>query len=139
LLSEKHYLDPALADDKALCDLVAKCGAKWFTTSSLVRLRCAGQETVSLESKVGDGADFYFTDYADALAGIDMQKRLAAALSAYPRRLTKQHKADLSNTPSTLSATGELKPATKLMSVNLDLWMDCPEPGQQAASGAHFL
>jgi hypothetical protein len=127
-LSDKRYLDPALAGDKVLCDLVAKCGAKRFTASSLVRLRCAGADAGDLETKVGDGANFYFTDYSGNLTSIDMQKRLAAALSGYPRRLTKQHKADLGNTPSTLSASGELKPATQLMIVDPDLWVDCPEP-----------
>ncbi|KAI5911892.1 DUF3883 domain-containing protein [Azoarcus sp. PA01] len=127
-LSDKRYLDPALAADKALCDLVAECGAKRFTASSLVRLRCAGKDEDGLETKVGDGANFHFTDFSRALAGIDMQKRLAAALSAYPRRLTKQHKADLGNTSSTLSASGELRPATQLMIVDPDLWADCPEP-----------
>ena len=127
-LGAQHYLDPALTGDKALCDLVADCGAKRFTISSLVRLRCAGKDADDLETKVGDDANIYFTNYSGALAGIDMQKRQAAALSAYPRRLTKQHRADLGNTASTLSASGELKPAVQLMIVDSDLWVDCPEP-----------
>lgn len=127
-LNAERYLDPALAGDKALCDLVADCGAKRFTISSLVRLRCAGEDADALETKVGGDANFYFQNYSGALAGIDMQKRQAAALSAYPRRLTKQHRADLGNTISTLSASGELMPAVQLMIVNPDLWVDCPEP-----------
>ncbi len=127
-LSDKCYLDPALAGDKALCDLVATCGAKRFTASSLVRLRCAGKDEDGLETKVGDGANFHFVDYSRRLADINMQKRQSAALSAYPRGLSKHHKADLGNTPSTLSASGEIKPATQLMIVDPDLWADCPEP-----------
>ncbi|MEW9581399.1 DUF3883 domain-containing protein [Paraburkholderia sp. DGU8] len=127
-LSAQRYLDPALAGDKALCDLVASCGAKRFTISSLVRLRCASKDASGLETKVGDDANFSFTDYSGALSAIDMQKRQAAALSAYPRRLTKQHRADLGNTASTLSASGELRPAVQLMVVDPDLWVDCPEP-----------
>ena len=127
-LSEERYLSPALAGDKALCDLIADCGAKRFTISSLVRLRCVGKDSTGLATKIGDDADFYFTNYSGDLAGLDLQKRQAAALSAYPRRLTRQHKADLANTPSTLSASGELKAAAKLMIVDPDLWADCPEP-----------
>jgi hypothetical protein len=121
-------LDPALAADKALCELVAKCGAKWFTTSSLVRLRCAGQNEDGLQTEVGNEANFYFTDYSLDLADIDLQSRMAAALTSHQRRLTKQNKADLGNTPSTLSASGELKRAAQLMVVDPDLWFDCPEP-----------
>lgn len=107
---------------------MANCGAKLFTVSSLVRLRCAGKDAKALATKVGNDANFSFADYSSVLTGIDMQKRLAAALSAYPRRLSKQHKADLASTPSTLSASRELKPATQLMIVDPDLWADCPEP-----------
>jgi len=127
-LGDKRYLDPALARDKAVCDLVEGFGAKPFTLSSLVRLRCSSQNTDGLATKLGNDADFYFTDYRDTVADVEMQKRFAFALSAYPRRLTKQHKADLGNTSSTLSATGELKPASQLMIVDHDLWTDCPEP-----------
>lgn len=127
-LSDKCYLDPALAGDKALCDLVATFGAKRFTISSLVRLRCAGTDAKALATKIGNDANLCFTQYSKVLTGIDTQKRLAVALSAYPRRLTKQHKADLANTPSTLSASGELKAAAQLMIVDPDLWADCPEP-----------
>ncbi|HEV7286074.1 MAG TPA: DUF3883 domain-containing protein [Kaistia sp.] len=128
LLSAERYLDPLLAGDKDVCDLFACCGAKRFTIGSLVRLRCAGENSASLATKLKDEADYRFTNYAAALAGIDLQKRLAAALSAFPRRLTKQHKADLRNTASTLSATGALRPAAELMIVDPELWTDCPEP-----------
>ena len=127
-LGDERYLDPMIAGDKSLCDLVADCGAKRFTISSLVRLRCAGKDGKSLATKVGNDANFHFTNYSVDLADIDMQRRHAAALSAYPRRLTKQHKVDLANTPSTLSASGELMPAAQLMIVAPDLWADCPEP-----------
>ena len=127
-LSDKRYLMPTLARDKVLCDFVSRCGAKQFTLSSLVRLRCAGEKVDGLQTKVGEGANFHFTDYSNVLRRIDMQKRLAAALSVYPRRITKQHKSDLGDTPSTLSASGELRPAAKLMIVDADLWVDCPEP-----------
>ncbi|MFG1359333.1 protein NO VEIN domain-containing protein [Xanthobacter pseudotagetidis] len=127
-LSDNRYLDPVLAADQALCDLIADRGAKRFTLASLVRLRCAPSEEAKLETKVGDGANFFFTNYDGTLRGLDLQKRLAAALSLHPRRLSKQNRADLGKTASTLSATWELKPATQLMIVDPDLWADCPEP-----------
>jgi hypothetical protein len=128
-LSNKRYLDSTLASDKGLCELAAACGALRFTVSSLIRLRCADKEAKSLETKVANGdANYHFTDYEAALSGIDLQKRFAAALSAPSRRLAKYHKVDLRDTPSTLSATGELKAAAQLMIVDPDLWKDCPEP-----------
>jgi len=127
-LTGKRYLDRALAADKAICDLVADCGAKRFTIASLVRLRCAGKDEKGLATKVGNDANFHFTNYPAAIAGIDMQVRQASALSAYPRRLTKQNKLDLANTHSTLNASGKLRPAVELMIVDSDLWADCPEP-----------
>ena len=127
-LGDERYLHPALAGDKVVRDLVAASGAKTFSLSSLVRLRCAGEDSKALQTKVGADANFHFTNYKASLAGLDRQKRLAAALSAFPRRLTKEHKADIRNTASTLSATLELRSAAELMIVERDLWNDCPEP-----------
>jgi hypothetical protein len=128
-LANECYLDSAIASDEALCDLAADCGAKRFTLSSLVRLRCAAKDDADgLETKVGDAANYHYPSYEKALRGIDLQRRQAAALSAYPRRLTKPNKADLANSASTLSATGELRPAVDLMIVDPELWADCPEP-----------
>lgn len=128
ILTNERYLDPPLAGDKVVCDLLARCGAKRFTIGSLVRLRCAGENSASLATKIKDEANYHFTNYATALASVELQKRLAAALSVFPRRLTKQHKADLGKTASTLSATGALRPAAELMIVDPELWADCPEP-----------
>lgn len=127
-LNAQRYLSPTLADDEKVCCLAADCGAKKFTVSSLIRLRCAGQDEKTLETKVVSDANFYFTNYNAALTDIDRQKHQAEVLSAYQRRLTKQHKADLRDTASTLSASGKLMPASQLMIVSSDLWDDCPEP-----------
>jgi hypothetical protein len=127
-VSAKNYLDPSLAGDAASCDLVVEYGAKRFTVSSLVRLRCAGEDARALKTKVDKDAKFYYANYGSIMAGIDVQKRQAEALSAYPRKLTKQHKEDIANTVSTLSASGQLMPAAQLMIVSDDLWDDCPEP-----------
>ena len=127
-ISAKNYLDPSLAEDAALCDLVGKYGAKRFTVSSLVRLRCGGEDAKALKTKVDKDAAFYYPNYGSIMAGVEVQKRQAEALSAYPRKLTKEHKEDLANTASTLSASGQLMPAAQLTIVSDDLWDDCPEP-----------
>lgn len=127
-LGDAHYLDPALSADGKLRVLAEKCGAKPFTVASLVRLRCAGEDGKSLQTKTDGAANYYFTGYDEVTRGLDMQKRQASALSAFPRRLSKQMRFDLEHTASTLSATGELRPITELMIVDPDLWADCPEP-----------
>jgi len=128
-LANKYYLDPKLASDIEVCDLATQCGAMRFTISSLIRLRCADKEASSLATRLSNSdANYHFTDYQAALSGVDLQKRFAAALSDLARKLEKEHKVDLRDTPSTLSATGELKAAAQLMIVGTDLWQDCPEP-----------
>lgn len=128
-LANKCYLDPKLASDIEVCDLATQCGAMRFTISSLIRLRCADKEASSLATKLSNSdANYHFTDYKAALSGVDLQKRFAAALSDLARKLEKEHKVDLRDTPSTLSATGELKAAAQLIIVDTDLWQDCPEP-----------
>ena len=97
-LGDERYLDPVLVGDNVVRDLVAASGAKSFSLSSLVRLRCAGEDSKALQTKVGADANFHFTNYRASLAGINLQKRLAAALSAYPRRLTKERTRRISGT-----------------------------------------
>ncbi|WP_230628501.1 DUF3883 domain-containing protein [Sphingomonas sp. Leaf37] len=127
-LGDSRYLDPAISGDSPLRLLVASCGAKPFTISSLVRLRCAGKDETGLATKVAGDANFYFTDYPAHITRVDMQVQSATGLSVFWRKLTRPNKSDLANSASTLSATGELRPANQLMIVDRDLWDDCPEP-----------
>ncbi|QYA04530.1 DUF3883 domain-containing protein [Rhizobium sp. B21/90] len=127
-LSDARYLDLTLSPDENLRKLAEKCGAKPFTVASLVRLRCAGENEKGLKTAIEKTANYYFNDYVKSMNKLDMQKRQASALSAFPRRLSKQMRFDLGNTASTLSATGDLRPAIELMIVDPDLWADCPEP-----------
>lgn len=127
-LGDACYLDPVLSADKNLRELAEKCGAKPFTVASLVRLRCAGKDEKGLKTTIEAAAKYYFTSYDVSTRRLDMQRRQASALSAFPRRLSKPMRFDLGNTTSTLSATGNLKPAIELMIVDPDLWADCPEP-----------
>lgn len=52
LLSDKRYLDQRLADRKIAVDLAYRNGAKRFTLSSLVRLRCAGENRSKLSTNL---------------------------------------------------------------------------------------
>ena len=127
-LSDERYLDPGLAADRAVSELLIQCGAVRFTLGSLVRLRCAGKDPAALATKIKGEANYFYADYATSLTSLDRQKRLAAAISAFPRKLTKPQNTDLGKTPSTLSATGALRPAEQLMIVDPQLWDDCLEP-----------
>lgn len=128
ILDANSYPDPRLAGDTKLCELLAASGAKTFSLSSLVRLRCAGDDSDELETDVGDDTDFSYEHYESSLTDVGEQVKIAAALSSLSRKLTKQHKSDIRGTSSTLSATGELRPASELMVVEADLWRSCPEP-----------
>ncbi|MGN7998025.1 hypothetical protein [Sphingomonas sp. 22176] len=98
-LSDKCYLDPGLAADRDVSELLIQCGAVRFTLGSLVRLRCAGKDSAGLATKIKGEANYSYEDYETSLRSIDRQKRLAAAISAYPRKLTKAHSTDLAKTP----------------------------------------
>ncbi len=129
LLSDSQYPDPALLSDEDVKTLVLKSGAKRFTAASLVRLRCAGAVGKHLETKLGaDEADYHFTTYEASLSKSDLQVKMAATLTALARHLSKANRADLRASPSTLTATGQLRPATTLVRVESGIWDVCPEP-----------
>jgi len=127
-LPDERYLDPALEGDQPILAFLTASGAKRFTLSSLVRLRCGDKEGKGLATKLGDAASFYYPDYSTKMADIRVQKATAAALSSLSRHLSNQNRDDLANSESTLTATGELRPASELILVAADLWEDCPEP-----------
>jgi hypothetical protein len=128
LLSSERFLDAQLAGDEDIRELAADSGAKTFSLSSLVRLRCAGADPKFLQTKVGEDADFHYVKYDDSLTSAPLQAQFGEALSTLSRKLTKEHKADIRDTSSTLTATDELRPASELIIVDPDLWKSCPEP-----------
>jgi hypothetical protein len=128
-LNPSQYLDESLSGDSALCDLAAASGAKHFVLPSLVRLRCAGADGKGLQTKLKETeANFHFPAYDTSLKDPVRQAKMAATLSGMARRLSKANKADLSATVSTLTATGDLRRATELITVGPDIWGGCPEP-----------
>ena len=75
-LSDSRYLDPALQADKDVRVLAIKSRVDRFTLSSLVRLRCAGENRERLETKIEDGeANYRYTPYAASLSNPDRQGR----------------------------------------------------------------
>jgi hypothetical protein len=61
-LGDSRYLDASLSADRAVCELAAASGADHFILSSLVRLRCAGEDGKALQTKLKDKeANYHFT------------------------------------------------------------------------------
>ena len=128
-LSDNRYLDPRLGKDAAVKAMAGKAGARPFTVSSLIRLRCAGDDPKPLATKLAKGvADFHYTDYAANLGREALQIRFGEALTTLSRNLANQHRTDLGATASTLSAARALKPAKSLVIVDTMIWDACPEP-----------
>lgn len=128
-LSESRYLHPALQASEDVRALAIESGAVRFTVSSLVRLRCAGENRNNLETRVKKGeADCYYASYERSLSDPDLQAKMGSALTALSRRISEGSRKDLRSSPSTLTATGELKPAEDLVRVDPGIWEVCPEP-----------
>jgi hypothetical protein len=90
-------------------------GAKEFTVSSMVRLRCAGENAQNLATTLDETAEasYFFKNFPDALRDPAVQQRFAAALDAYRAELTDAHKKDLRASPTTITAAATLaSPAT---------------------------
>ena len=127
-LERKHYLHPDLAADPQIAELAVGCGAKWFTIDLLVRLRCAGEKLVGLQTKVGNAADYHYTSYASRAADPETEHQSAGALTVLGKKLSSPNRRDLRDSPSTLTAAGRLGAAEKLVRISPDMWEACPEP-----------
>lgn len=128
-LADACYLDPRLAGDAAVEAMARTAGAPPFTLSSFIRLRCAGEDPKALATKIPKGlANFHYKDFATSLGGEALQVKFGEALSILSRKLGNPHRTDLGTSPSTLSATGGLKPAKSLVLVAPEIWEACPEP-----------
>ncbi|MEA3033388.1 MAG: hypothetical protein QOH86_1404, partial [Sphingomonadales bacterium] len=139
LLEDKCYLDARLAGDAEVVRLAGAAGARTFTLSSLVRLRCAGRDASHLETAIeSHEASVYQEDYEAALTDVHFQTKLAAALSPFSRRLSKANKTDLRESASTLNANSELRPAKDLRIVGDDIWKVCHEPLENRLHRALF-
>jgi hypothetical protein len=129
-LGESSYLAREASDNTKIRSLALASGATPFNLKSLIRLRCAGDDTSDLETsmKRSEDGDWRFTDYETALKEVDRQVAMATSLTALSRNLSVANRNDLKNTISTLSAVGELKAAIDLVVVPTEIWEICPEP-----------
>lgn len=129
-LDDSSYLAREASDDMNVRRLALASGATPFNLKSLVRLRCAGDDTSDLETSIkrSEDGDWRFTDYETALKDVDRQVAMASSLGSLSRSLSVANRNDLKNTASTLSAAGELKAAVDLVVVPMEIWEVCPEP-----------
>lgn len=127
-VGDDALLDPRLGDDAALRAFAAARGARTFSIASLVRLRCAADNANTIATKLEHDADLYYPEYAATMGEPGMQALQAAALSELSRHLSNPNRDDLRDSPSTLTASGELRAARELLIVTADLWAECPEP-----------
>ena len=119
-LSDNRYLDKRLLEYESIHGFTQELGARSFTLGSLVRLRCSGKDKSALGTKLGSQeADFHYASFPQPLQNVETQERFARALDALSRRLSRYNRDDLKNSPSTLTADGDLKaPSNPLWVVN---------------------
>ena len=96
--------------------IAVAAGAKVFTVSSLVRLRCGGEDAPNLATRLDEAteANYFYTDFPGALRDLALQQRIAAALDACRTELTDAHKKDLRTSSTTMTAAKTLAPASTL-------------------------
>ena len=127
-VSASAYLHGDLSADAEIAKLAIQCGAKRFTANSLVRLRCGGEKDGGIQTKTSAGeANYHYTRYPGLALDPDEQHRTASALTIL-KKLSTENRRDLRETRSTLTATGGLEAAEKLVRVSPDMWEACPEP-----------
>jgi hypothetical protein len=107
LVPDERRLDPQLTDPRVV-EMARSAGAKDFTVSSAIRLRCAGENASHLATNLGGDAALYYTHFPDSLASVERQDRFARAFEVHRRQLTPANRSDLSEAPTTLTAGGTL-------------------------------
>jgi hypothetical protein len=107
LVPDERRLDPRITHPRVV-KMARSAGAKDFTVSSAIRLRCAGKNASHLATNLGDDVAIYYTSFPDGLADIDRQDRFARAFEVHRRQLTPANRSDLSEAPTTLTAGGTL-------------------------------
>jgi hypothetical protein len=120
-LSPSQVLAPTVVSDRRARDLARLSGSKLFTTSSLIRLRCAaegGKEALKTRLEAVE-ADYHYLSFPVGLHNEALQHRYADAFDQL--RLTKNHIADLKASATTLAGNGELVPGDALWVVPPEL------------------
>jgi hypothetical protein len=120
-LSDNRYLHPDLAGAPGIREMAHQFRIQPFTVNSLIRLRCAGHNSSSLQTKLNNEADLWYTRYDDMLRDVDQQVKMATALTELSKRLSPQNRADLRDAQSTLAADGSLQKGTDLYPIDSSL------------------
>lgn len=101
-----HARLAAPADTQAMA---VRMGIRAFTAGSLVRLRCAGQSTQNLATRLGNTeASRYYSDFPGPLQDLGLQHRFAGALDACRAELSDENRKDLRTSATTLTRAGTL-------------------------------
>ena len=126
-LDDSRYFHSTLYSTVVLYDLAKRYGAKEFTLNSLIRLRCAGEDSDALQSNCKDGeACYYYTEFPDSWRDLAKQARCASALNEHSKQLTKEHRHDLAVSSTTLAASGSLRSPEELWFVPAEILDVCP-------------
>ena len=126
-LDESRYLHSTLCSTVTLYELAKRHGAKEFTLNSLIRLRCAGEDSRSLQSNCTDGeACYYYTEFPDAWQDLPKQKRCASALDEHSKLLSEESRHDLAVSSATLTASESLRAPEELWFVPTEILDVCP-------------
>ncbi len=106
----------ARADTRAVA---LALGGSAFTPGSLVRLRCAGQTSGNLATRLSDAeVTRYFTDFPGALQDLTLQQRFSATLDACKAQLSDDNRKDLRGSPTTMTGAGTLSSPDTLWTVD---------------------
>ena len=109
-IAAKSRLHSSIATRPDTRAIATAADVKKFTVSSLVRLRCAGENAQNLATTLNEGeeASYFFEDFPDELRDLAVQQQLAAALDASRTELTHAHRRDLRASPTTMTAAETL-------------------------------
>ena len=126
-LDDSRYLHSSMCSTIALYELAKRYGAKEFTLNSLIRLRCAGEDSTMLQSNCKDGeACYYYTDFPNSWQDLAKQKRCASALDEHSKLLSKENRHDLTVSSATLTASESLRAPEELWFVPTEILDVCP-------------
>ena len=106
-LRSDSVVSDEIADDPVTNALAILSGANQFDTNSLVRFRCAGDDSSHLETK-STGVQWRYRDFPEAWCDLERQILVAEALDRVRARLSRANRVDLASAATTLTRGGEL-------------------------------
>lgn len=131
-LEKGECLHDAFNNHSEALNVALVSGVKTFTLNSLVRLRCAGEDTDHLDTEITDDeSNYHYVHFPEIWLKIEEQVRCANVLNANCKQLTRQNRSDLKLAPTTLTATEELAQSGDLYRVPVEIADVCPVPPAQ--------